>query len=87
MLTFLYLLIIFLYLINSSAEEQQCGMSELTLAQLQTISPLFQSDIAQSKEWWNFERSVESRAVPGGTNRERVKEQIEQLRLFVEGKH
>lgn len=68
-----------------TAEENKCGMSTLTLAQLQTISPLFAADMAQNPKWWNFERSVESRAVDGGTSRSSVMAQCGELRTWLGG--
>ena len=57
-------------------------LSQLTLAQLQSISPLFQADMV-GPTWWDFERSVQSRDVPGGTHRDRVQDQIHELREWL----
>jgi argininosuccinate lyase len=62
------------------AEELNCSLRELSLSELQAISPHFGQDTA---EVWDFERSVEQRAVAGGTARPAVLDQIARLRRFL----
>ncbi len=52
------------------AEELGCALRDLPLADLQTISPHFTPAVAAV---WDFERSVEQRAVDGGTARPRLR--------------
>ncbi|HIC88600.1 MAG TPA: argininosuccinate lyase [Anaerolineae bacterium] len=63
------------------AEEMGIPLSELPLAELRRILPAFGADVA---EVWDFERSVERRAVTGGTARAAVQAQIEQIRSLLE---
>ncbi len=62
------------------AEERGCALRELSLADLQGISPHF---AAQMSAVWDFERSVEQRSVVGGTGRRAVMAQIEALRALL----
>ena len=55
------------------AEQRQCGLRDLSLADLQAIHPTFEQSALSV---WNFERSVEQRSAPGGTARQAVTEQI-----------
>ena len=50
------------------AEELNCALSALPLAELQAISPIFTADVATV---WDMEQSVEQRAVIGGTRARR----------------
>jgi argininosuccinate lyase len=59
------------------AEELGCALRDLPLTELQAISPHFGPDVATV---WDCERSVEQRAVTGGTARAAVLEQITDLR-------
>jgi argininosuccinate lyase len=59
------------------AEELNGTLSALPLAELQAISPIFTADVSIV---WDMERSVEQRAVIGGTARSAVKAQIGELR-------
>ena len=59
------------------AEERACRLSELTAADLHTLHPAFGPDVTHV---WDYERSVESRDVAGGTSRRAVTAQIEDLR-------
>ena len=59
------------------SEETGRGLRDLPLAELQAIDPRFPTDVAAI---WDFERSVEQRAVTGGTARASVVAQIAALR-------
>jgi argininosuccinate lyase len=59
------------------AEELGCALRDLPLGELQAISPDFGPETATV---WDYERSVEQRAVAGGTARAAVLEQIAELR-------
>jgi len=59
------------------AEELNCALSALPLAELQAISPIFTADVSTV---WDMEQSVEQRAVIGGTARAAVQAQIGELR-------
>ena len=59
------------------AEELNCALSALPLAELQAISPVFTADVSTV---WDMEQSVEQRAVIGGTARAAVQAQIVALR-------
>ena len=60
------------------AEELGCALRDVPVADLQAISPHFTAEMAGV---WDFEGSVEQRAVTGGTSRAAVLAQIETLRL------
>lgn len=60
------------------AEENNVLLSELTLAQLQSISSDFGEDTV--KEVFDFEKSVERKDVYGGPARKRVLEQVAEIR-------
>jgi argininosuccinate lyase len=62
------------------AEELNCSLRELSLSELQAISPHFEQD---AEEVWDFEHSVEQRSVAGGTARPAVLEQIARLRRLL----
>jgi argininosuccinate lyase len=62
------------------AEELGCALRDLPRAELQTISAHFGPDVGAV---WDFERSVEQRAVTGGTARSAVLEQIGRLRKLL----
>ena len=59
------------------AEELNCTLSALPLAELQAVSPIFTADVSTV---WDMEQSVEQRAVIGGTARAAVQAQIIELR-------
>jgi argininosuccinate lyase len=59
------------------AEELDCSLRDLPLSEWQAISPHFEQDVAAI---WDFQRSVEQRAVTGGTARAAVLEQVVRLR-------
>lgn len=62
------------------AENQAIPLSELSLDDLRTLHDAFTEDV---NEVWNFETSVESRDVAGGTSRRAVLAQINQLRNWL----
>lgn len=62
------------------AEEKECNLDQLTVADLQSLHPSFSDDV---KDVWNFERSVEMRDAEGGTSRRSVLEQIEKMRQYI----
>ncbi|XP_043858832.1 argininosuccinate lyase isoform X1 [Dromiciops gliroides] len=59
------------------AETKKLALSQLSLPELQTISPLFSNDVSQV---WNYANSVEQYKALGGTARSSVEWQIQQLR-------
>ena len=58
------------------AEELGCRLRDVPASDLGVIHPL----LADTASVWNFERSVEQRAAPGGTARSSVEAQIRALR-------
>jgi argininosuccinate lyase len=63
------------------AERRGCSLRDLALSDLQTIHPAFTADALAV---WDFKRSVEQRAAPGGTARAAVLAQLAQARRLVE---
>jgi len=59
------------------AEELNCSLRDLPIAEMQAISPHFGQDVAAV---WDYERSVEQRSITGGTARPAVLQQIARLR-------
>jgi argininosuccinate lyase len=59
------------------AEERNCTLGALPLAELQAVSPFFTAHVSIV---WDMERSVEQRAVIGGTARAAVQAQVGELR-------
>ena len=62
------------------AEAEGKAMRDLTLAELQAVSPHFGPEAV---EVWDFERSVEQRTVIGGTARAAVEAQVVVLRSLL----
>lgn len=62
------------------AEVQGVPLSELTLEDLQRLHHAFAADVT---DIWDFEHSVETRDVDGGTSRRAVRVQVEQLRNWL----
>ncbi len=62
------------------AEETNKPMSELTLAQLQSLHPKFEPDVL---EIWNYEASVERKNVPGGTSESAVLRHINDVKAWI----
>lgn len=65
------------------AESKGVEVSQLSLDELKTISPLFESDVAKV---WNYTNSVEQYTAAGGTARCSVMSQIKQLRAWLNGR-
>ncbi|XP_064612579.1 argininosuccinate lyase-like [Liolophura sinensis] len=62
------------------AEKKNCLLSELTLADLKTVSPLFEEDVSHV---WNYENSVNQYAVYGGTGVDSVTAQASNLTAWL----
>lgn len=56
------------------AEQNKVSIADLSLEQLQSLSPKFEADV---KDVFSFVTSVERRDVVGGTSERAVREQIE----------
>jgi argininosuccinate lyase len=63
------------------AEESGIALEDLSLDIYRTLHPAFDGDVFEVFSW---ERSVEARAVPGGTARESVLAQLDQARAALE---
>lgn len=59
------------------AEERNAGLQELSVEDYQGIHPAFADDVHELFDW---DRSADSRAVPGGTARSAVESQLERAR-------
>lgn len=62
------------------AEEQGCSIAEVSLADLQQITPEFEADISQV---FDFEKCVERRSASGGTSRSSVLAQVSAIEAFL----
>ena len=58
------------------AESQGSALTDLSLAELRSLHPAFEKDVAAI---WSYERSVEQRDTRGGSSRRAVKQQIGEL--------
>ncbi|KAJ2391807.1 argininosuccinate lyase, partial [Coemansia sp. RSA 2603] len=63
------------------AEDRGCQISDLSVADLQTLHPAFTDDVSAV---WNFERSVDNRSSIGGTSRVTVEAQIALLKKWLQ---
>lgn len=63
------------------AEEKSVPLSDLTLAEFQSLHDAFAPDV---HEVFNFERSVEMKNSEGGTSKKTVLLQVEQMRNYIE---
>jgi argininosuccinate lyase len=63
------------------AEARGVPLAALTVADLQGLHPAFTEDV---RKVWDFEQSVESRDVTGGTSRRAIFAQIAALRAWLE---
>jgi len=63
------------------AEDRQIGLFSLTVDDLRSLHPAFTPDVT---DIWNYEKSVESRNVSGGTSQSSQVEQIQKLRKWAE---
>ena len=61
------------------AEDRACSLSDLTVADLKTIHPLFADDVVLV---WDFNRSAEMRDTEGGASKRSVIEQIEKMKKY-----
>ncbi|XP_071789938.1 argininosuccinate lyase-like [Asterias amurensis] len=58
------------------AEKKQCPLPQLTVEDLKTVSPAFEDDVSSV---WNYENSVEQYTSTGGTSKQAVMKQVQQL--------
>lgn len=63
-----------------AAEDQKISIAELSLEDLQEISPLFDKDISQV---FDFEKAVERRSAKCGTSQSAMLAQIESIKALV----
>ena len=61
------------------AEERGCALTDLTLADLQGLHPLFADDVMGV---WDFEAAVERRDATGGTSKRSVLQQAATLEAW-----
>ncbi|XP_071093772.1 argininosuccinate lyase-like [Haliotis cracherodii] len=66
------------------AERKGCVMEKLLLEDLKTVSPLFESDVANV---WNYENSVDQYTAYGGTAKSSVEKQISNLETWLRSSH
>ena len=64
------------------SEERKCPLSDLTLADLKTLSSAFEEDV---EKVWLMEESVERRNAVGGTSKRAVIEQCDRLEKLIKG--
>jgi argininosuccinate lyase len=62
------------------AEDRGVPMSQLSVADLQTIHPLFSDDVVAV---WDFNRSAEMRDTEGGASKRSVMEQVDKMRKYL----
>lgn len=62
------------------AEDRGCQLSDLSVADLQSIHPLFADDVA---EVWSFERSAAMRDTDGGASERSLLQQVEKMRAYL----
>lgn len=62
------------------AEDRKCSLFDLTVADLQTIHPLFADDVV---EVWNYERSANARDSEGGASKRSVLEQVAKVNAYL----
>uniref|UniRef100_A0A671NB94 Argininosuccinate lyase n=1 Tax=Sinocyclocheilus anshuiensis TaxID=1608454 RepID=A0A671NB94_9TELE len=63
------------------AESKNIHLSQITVEDLQTVSPLFDKDVSSV---WDYNRSVEQYSAPGGTARSSITAQIEHFRTWLQ---
>ncbi|KAI8638847.1 argininosuccinate lyase [Parasitella parasitica] len=66
------------------AEDRKGSLSDLTVADLKTLHPSFEDDVASV---WSFETSIENRNAPGGTAKSSVLNQINLLKAWLSKKN
>lgn len=64
------------------SEERKCQLSDLSLADLKTLSDAFEEDV---EKVWLMEESVERRNATGGTSKRAVIEQCDRLEKIIKG--
>ena len=62
------------------AEDRHIALSDLTLADLQTLHEKFEADVVRV---WDFEESIERKDVAGGTSKSSVKAQIQIIHDYI----
>ena len=62
------------------AEDRGVPMSQLSVADLQSIHPLFADDVVAV---WDFNRSAEMRDTEGGSSKRSVMEQVDKMRKYL----
>lgn len=62
------------------AEDRSCALSDLSVADLQSIHPLFAEDVAQV---WDFTRSADARDSEGGASKRSVLEQVAKIDSYL----
>jgi argininosuccinate lyase len=62
-------------------EKKGCGINELSLEDLRSLSDLFEEDV---KDVWSFDRSAELRCTEGGTAKASVLEQAGKLKAYLQ---
>lgn len=62
------------------AEDRGCTMFDLTVADLQSIHPLFGDDVVKV---WDYNESAEKRDTEGGVSKRSVLEQVQKMRSYM----
>ncbi|RHY38849.1 hypothetical protein DYB34_002875 [Aphanomyces astaci] len=62
------------------AEDANKPLSDLTLAELQSLHPEFEPDVM---DIWNYEASVERKNVPGGTSESAVLNHVRDVKAWI----
>lgn len=62
------------------AEDRCCALSDLTVADLQSIHPLFAEDVT---DVWDFTRSADARDSEGGASKRSVLEQVAKINSYL----
>eukprot|EP00877_Chromochloris_zofingiensis_P009694 jgi/Chrzof1/4979/Cz15g07080.t1 len=63
------------------AEDKGCTLSDLSVADLKSIHPLFADDVT---EVWDFTRSADARDTEGGASKRSLLEQVQKLRTYLD---
>jgi argininosuccinate lyase len=63
------------------AEDRGCALSDLTPADLRTIHPLFDDDVAAV---WDYARSADARDTEGGASKRSLMEQVKKMRAYLD---
>lgn len=62
------------------AEDRSCALSDLSVADLQSIHPLFADDVTGV---WDFVRSADARDSEGGASKRSVLEQVAKINSYL----